>query len=227
MITADAFLGIIESGLPDSAFRTATIATDYPGGPQASVLFDGETIPTQKAYLTLESDIAPDDKVLLAKVGHTFVIVGIIGKSATRSIPAVRARAGVAQTGVPANFWTTIIYDTEDEDTHGAFDPTASILTIPTGWDGLWLVTASVATNVRTAGNLLYMRFLRNTTIVPGRTNTHANGVDGDEMQLQHLIRVVSGDAIKTQHYQATAAVALRVSGTEIASTFEAIWLRT
>lgn len=51
-----------------------------------------------------------------------------------------RLRRAASQT-VPDNSFTAISLDTQDEDTHGLWS-SGSTITIPTGGDGIWAVTA-------------------------------------------------------------------------------------
>lgn len=58
-------------------FTTATIDSVNQDG--CTVIFSGESLPTQKRYKRLDSvNVTAGDRVLMARVGNTFLIVGKI-----------------------------------------------------------------------------------------------------------------------------------------------------
>ena len=60
------------------AFALGTIPATYVGGgARPTVIHDGEIVPSTKAYTYLTPYVpAANDKVLLGRVGHTWVVLG-------------------------------------------------------------------------------------------------------------------------------------------------------
>lgn len=148
----------------------------------------------------------------------------VTGK-ATSIFPVVRARQATAQVAPTANTWTKIDYDTEDEDTHAAFDAATSTFTVPTGWGGIWMIVGGIAVMGRTASHPIYVRFQKNAANAVGRFVVPAHSGGGVEFQMTRLFRLVAGDTITVEHYQEATTSAFTVT-TEVASTFEAMWVR-
>jgi co-chaperonin GroES (HSP10) len=70
--TPQEFIGIMQPGTSDSSFRMGTVVS-------GKIQFDGEDEPSQKTYKRLASyTFTNGDRVLLAKVSGTYVILGKI-----------------------------------------------------------------------------------------------------------------------------------------------------
>lgn len=79
MISPERFLQVVrpQKGKEETT-RLATIPAGYAGG-RPTVIFDGEEVESTKEYPYLNSYVpAIGDRVLLLRVGHTWVIVGEI-----------------------------------------------------------------------------------------------------------------------------------------------------
>jgi hypothetical protein len=75
-MSADEFLQIIvPDRVPPTAFRMGTIPASHTSG-LPTVIFDGETVASTKRYPCL-GDYTPaaGDRVLLARVGHGWVVL--------------------------------------------------------------------------------------------------------------------------------------------------------
>lgn len=70
------FLRIIQAGEPDSPFKLATVNPAHSSG-RPRVTFDGESTLSVKTYPYLTSYTpAASDRVLMARVGTSYVVVG-------------------------------------------------------------------------------------------------------------------------------------------------------
>ncbi|HLS53297.1 MAG TPA: hypothetical protein VK031_04940 [Tissierellaceae bacterium] len=73
---ADEFLGIVKDNRKEVNFKLGVVA-DLFGNGTAKITFDGETEASTKQYSYLSSyKPKKGDRVLLAKVGGTYVILG-------------------------------------------------------------------------------------------------------------------------------------------------------
>jgi hypothetical protein len=76
MITPEQFLRITKNEKAASAFLLGTVDAAYVSG-RPKIIFDGETVVSGKAYPYLTSYApAASDRVLLARVGGSFVVLG-------------------------------------------------------------------------------------------------------------------------------------------------------
>lgn len=58
--------------------RCATVDPSYTGTGPAKVLFDGETVLTQKAYHFLDTPPRANTRVVMLPIGQTYVIAGML-----------------------------------------------------------------------------------------------------------------------------------------------------
>jgi hypothetical protein len=78
MITPEEFLNITKNNKTDKVFKLATIAEGYTDG-KPRVIFDGESKQTAKKYAYLDSyKPVSGDRVLMAYVSGSYVILGKI-----------------------------------------------------------------------------------------------------------------------------------------------------
>lgn len=78
MISSEDFLKIMKPSAKDNSFVLGRIDATYSSG-RPKIIFDGESEESQKKYPYLSSYTpAADDRVLLAKVNGSFVILGKI-----------------------------------------------------------------------------------------------------------------------------------------------------
>lgn len=77
MISPETFLNVMRKPEDDTdTFRLGTIPDTYSSG-RPTITFDGETTTSTKTYPYLSSYApAANHRVLLARVGHTWVVVG-------------------------------------------------------------------------------------------------------------------------------------------------------
>lgn len=68
------------NGSADKPFRLGTIDPAYTGTGNPKIIFDGETEPSGKGYPYASYTPQPGDRVVLAPVGNTYVILGAIGQ---------------------------------------------------------------------------------------------------------------------------------------------------
>lgn len=78
MITPEKFLGIVKDDRTSATFRMGTIDPAYSAG-RPRIVFDGESAASTKQYPYVSSYTpAKNDKVLLANVAGTYVVLGKI-----------------------------------------------------------------------------------------------------------------------------------------------------
>jgi hypothetical protein len=136
--------------------------------------------------------------------------------------PICRLRQSSSQL-MPANSWTNMGFQTEEEDPWGMHSTTTSVnwqVTIPV--NGVYQVSASWAT-LDFVGSK-YGRIYKNTAPMPGRVNTNYTG-DGTDMAMSRTFRLAAGDVISSQLYT-SAATSTRVVGSDVCSNLEVVYLR-
>lgn len=75
---AEQFLNIVKSNDKVESFKLGKIDSNYVSG-RPKIMFDGETIVSQKQYCYLDSYVPiQNDRVLLIFISGTFVILGKI-----------------------------------------------------------------------------------------------------------------------------------------------------
>jgi len=75
-MNAEDFIKIMQGEKKDSIFRLGKIDPDYNSG-RPKIVFDGETTPSTKQYPYLSSySPAANDRVLLAKVAGSYIVIG-------------------------------------------------------------------------------------------------------------------------------------------------------
>jgi hypothetical protein len=104
--------------------RLGTISTYVEGSLTISVILDGEDIASRYSFLDSYHP-AIGDRVMLEKVGNTWVVLGSIGGGGVSGKPLIRLYAASVQSiannvVVPLNFATTEI------DTHGLHSDTVN-----------------------------------------------------------------------------------------------------
>lgn len=79
-MNAEKFIEMVKSanGTPEKLFKIGKIDPDHESG-DAKIVFDGETTVSGKTYKSIGYTPVADDKVLLAKVAETYLILGKIG----------------------------------------------------------------------------------------------------------------------------------------------------
>ena len=78
MISPEDFLEIVKSGAKDVQFKIGAIPGTYVSG-RPTILFDGESAASTKTYPYLSSYTpTASDRVLLARVGNGWVVLGRI-----------------------------------------------------------------------------------------------------------------------------------------------------
>lgn len=77
MITPEEFLKLTETDEEEDVFRLGRIGTVNNG--KAHIIFDGEQLESLKAYLSVNYEPIANDRVLLARVKGTYLILGKIG----------------------------------------------------------------------------------------------------------------------------------------------------
>jgi hypothetical protein len=85
MITPEKFLQIIQiikDNKEKSSFKLGKIDPDYTGG-DPRIVFDGESSASAKAYKTVSYAPVANDRVLLARVAGTYLVLGEIGGAVT------------------------------------------------------------------------------------------------------------------------------------------------
>jgi hypothetical protein len=121
-----------------------------------------------------------------------------IGGSTVHDVPRVLVYRATSQS-LTSLTYNTISFDTEVYDTHAMHSTSVntSRLTVPTGWGGYYLVTASGAVN----GGTLSITFLVNTTrlIYAGQLGTIGGG--------SALLKVNAGDYIEWSGYSNSATL--------------------
>lgn len=76
MINVEELVSLIEEKEENKAFKLATVTALFASG-KGKIQFDGEDIPSEKEYSNLFSyNASINDRVLLAIIGGTYVILG-------------------------------------------------------------------------------------------------------------------------------------------------------
>lgn len=141
--------------------------------------------------------------------------VKALGIDSTQFIDSpTQPRASAFNSGVQsvasASF-TVITFDSEDYDVGGMHSTSAntSRMTIPTGGDGLYLLTANITFAPSTTGNVRGTRFVKNgatlgvtATILPGASGSSV----GTTSQLVAVMNLVAGDYVEVDVLQDTGS---------------------
>ena len=78
MITPEEFLKVVNPKKDEKVFRLGTIPADYAGG-DPKVILDGETIAANITYKCISYAPTAGERVLLAMVGKSWVVLGGVG----------------------------------------------------------------------------------------------------------------------------------------------------
>lgn len=144
---------------------TATEWNDYIGKQAVGVYSSAADRNTQTSGKTREGMLAAltDEERVYAFDGAAWVRTGMYWSAAGRT--GVRLRRAAFQS-VPNGTLTAISFDTEDADSDGFIAVTGATITIPTGCDGVYVMTAEVFVAAATTGQVTI-------TTNTGSTNNH------------------------------------------------------
>lgn len=147
-----------------------------------------------------------DTPALNAALQETYDIVGgLAGLSHAEAHEHPVVEFGAQLTGnqsIPDNTDTTVVYDQEDTDTDGLYNPATGIFTVPTGLGGKWLVSAGVAWAANASG-LRRLGLYRNgtTSRVAGIRFPSAIAAQVEQV-VSRTIRLADGDTIRARVLQ-------------------------
>lgn len=123
---------------------------------------------------------------------------------------------------LPSGAWTSIGFESEDYDVGGlhstATNPTR--ITVPVGSSGLFLVGATVRCTTGGAGNIIFSRFLKNsTTEVSGAATSVLSSVAGITLHPTAPIVLDGGDFLEVQAQPSGSTGSLSVANARISAT--------